>query len=376
MKIDKLKNYSLELILCIILFFALFVSNIITRTVLSIILLVYSIITYTILKKRNVISMHNKQVTVLMTLFAIVYLIAFYLIGAYVGFYESNVKFSIWTMFNYIIPIGLIILSSEIIRSVFLATKETTSNILTTVAMILIDLIVYTNIYNLSNLEGFLIIIGFSLFSSISFNLLYNYVAVRFGIKPIIAFRLITTLYAYIIPIIPDIYIFFRSFLRMICPYFIYVLLDQTYSKDNLIDIYRSKRKSLIYTLVIIAIMIVIIMLISCEFKYGVLVIGSGSMTGTINKGDAIIFEAYNSNKQVIKVGDVIIFNKENMKLVHRVIEKKLVNGQNRYYTKGDSNPEMDEGYITESQIVGIVKLKLVYIGYPTLWVRSIFMHK
>jgi len=47
--------------------------------------------------------------------------------------------------------------------------------------------------------------------------------------------------------------------------------------------------------------MVLITMLISCQFKYGILVIGSESMTGTINVGDAVIYESYN-NETIKKV--------------------------------------------------------------------------
>ena len=40
-------------------------------------------------------------------------------------------------------------------------------------------------------------------------------------------------------------------------------------------------------------------MLISCKFKFGVLVIGSGSMTGTINKGDIVLYETYGKNDEL-----------------------------------------------------------------------------
>ena len=94
-------------------------------------------------------------------------------------------------------------------------------------------------------------------------------------------------------------------------------------------------------------------------------------MTGTIDKGDAIIFEKY--DKQTIAVGQIILFDYNGTQTVHRVDEIINVNGVTRYYTKGDANKERDYGYITEDKIYGIVKLKLKYIGYPTLWVRSLF---
>ena len=112
-------------------------------------------------------------------------------------------------------------------------------------------------------------------------------------------------------------------------------------------------------------------MLISCQFRYGILVIGSESMTGSIDKGDAIVFEKYEN--QEIAEGQVIIFNYNGMQVVHRIIEMKEVNGIVRLYTKGDANAMKDSGYLTKKDVYGVVKFKIKYIGYPTLWVRNLF---
>lgn len=371
MKIDKIKVYTLESIICIILFFALFVPNIFTRIAIAVIMAIYMIIVIKTLQKRNILSIYHKQATLLMILLGALYLIIFYLMGLYFGYYDAIVKFSTWSIINYIIPLATIIIASEVIRSIFLTEKNIISKILTTISMILIDLIIYTDIYQITTFDGFLNIISFTLFASIANNLLYNYISTRFGSKPVIAFRLITVLYAYIIPIIPDIYVFFRCFLRLLYPYLIYIILEKCYSKDNFVIASTDKKKTIISTTILIVIMTLIIMLISCKFKYGILVIASGSMTGTINKGDAVVFESYDGQK--ISTGQVIIFAKNNMSVVHRVIDVKQVDGEYRYYTKGDANQQADSGYITNKDIIGISKFRIVYIGYPTLWLRDIF---
>ena len=43
-------------------------------------------------------------------------------------------------------------------------------------------------------------------------------------------------------------------------------------------------------------------MVVSGRFRYGTLVIGTGSMTGTINKGDIIIYERY--EKEELEIGE------------------------------------------------------------------------
>ena len=371
MKQDKFKLYVLEILLITILFFALFVSNIFTRVVLSVVLTIFAVITHLIIKKRKINSIHNKQVLILMSVLAVIYVLGYYLLGLYFGYYESSVKLSIWSLFNYIIPLTLLIISSEVIRYIFISQNKKTSKLVAFIATVLIDLIIYTSVFDITSLDGFLTIIGFILFASVSCNLLYNYISVRFGMKPIIIYRLITILYAYIIPITPDIYIFFQSFIRMIYPYLIYIILEYTYSRTNFVVAYKDKKRSVMGTSILIVLMALIIMLVSCQFKYGILVIGSNSMKGEIDKGDAVVFQSYRD--QIITKNNILIFEKDGMRVVHRVIEIKNVNGEYQYITKGDANEEIDQGYITKSDIVGVVKFKIKYLGYPTLWVRDIF---
>ena len=100
------------------------------------------------------------------------------------------------------------------------------------------------------------------------------------------------------------------------------------------------------------------------------MVISTHSMTGCIDRGDAIIYERYEG--QTIEEGQIIVFDYNGMTTVHRVVDIKSINGNLRYYTKGDANKEID-GYILDEQIYGLVDIKLKYFGYPTLWVRELF---
>lgn len=291
--------------------------------------------------------------------------------GFYFGFYRASVTFGLTGIIFYIIPITIVIVASEYIRSKLISQKGKFTKIATFISMVLTDLIIYTRVYDVNKLSDFLTVVGFVLFASVSCNLLYNYVSNRYGYKPVIIYRLITVLYAYIIPIIPNVYVFFRSFLRMIYPYIMYIILENTYSKSNFAVAYKDKKKNIISTAILVSVMAGITMLISCQFRYGILVIGSESMTGEINKGDAVVFEQYTNQK--IKEGQVIIFDKDNIMVVHRVVRIKNVNGEYRYFTKGDANQKEDDSYITSKDIVGVTKFRIQYIGYPSLWVRDIF---
>jgi len=217
-----------------------------------------------------------------------------------------------------------------------------------------------------------MLVIGYVLFASISSNLLYNYIAKRYGVKPNIIYRLLTVLYVYIIPVSPDIYIFFLSFYRMVFPFLIYYLLESFYGEDEEIVEIKENKLVKIASSILFVLLVVYIGLISCLFRYGALVIGSGSMTGTINKGDVIIFSKDIDIDDVEK-GDIIVFTKNDIKVVHRVIDKKQKNGEYRLYTKGDSNLQEDEGYVTEKELYGRVVNRIEDIGLPTIWLHEMF---
>ena len=371
MKRDRIKLYIIEFLLIIILCLALFVSKVFDKKILALFLLPIAIATVLLIKKKKAMSFYSRQVTWLMVGFGLIYLFVFYLMGIYFGYYKSPTQFGFKTIINFIIPFTVIIISSEYIRKTLIVQKGKLSKVLLTIVMVLIDLVIYAGVYNAFILDDMLTILGFILFASISCNLLYNYITYRFGSKGVIIYRLMTILYAYFIPYIPDIYIFFRSFLRMLYPYIIYLVFEYTYSKSNYAVAYKDKKKNLITTAVLTVVMALIIALISCRFRYGILVIGSGSMTGSINLGDAVVYESYHN--QEINKGEVIIFTKENIKLVHRVINVENMNGEIRYYTKGDANTNIDSGYITKDSIIGTIVFRIRFIGYPTLWLRDIF---
>lgn len=380
MKKDKIRIFILETLLVAILFFALFALNIVSRWVLAIVLGIYAVAATQLYKRRKIVTAEKKYATLLMVIFAMFYIAIFYLLGLHFGFTKAKILLSISTILRIILPLSIIIISSEVLRRVFLSQKLQIkiksykldiSPILTFIAMIIIDILVYAEVYNLAKLDDFLTVLGFVFFASLSCNLLYNYITNRHGVKGIMIYRLATVLFVYIIPITPNVYIFFRSFLRMLYPYIIYVIFEKLFRKEKITTAKTEQRREFIGNTVFITLAALLVMLISCQFKYGIIVVGSESMTGSLNKGDAVIFEKYKN--QPIENGQVIIFKYNDIQTIHRVVEIQKVNGEIRYYTKGDANARNDNEYRTDKDIYALVNLRVKYIGYPTLWVRKLF---
>ena len=191
--------------------------------------------------------------------------------------------------------------------------------------------------------------------------MLYAYVVEKYGLKSIVVYRLITILYSYIIPVVPDVHVFIRCVLRIIYPYLIYQILEYTFLIKDSVESRREKRNNYMFEVIVLSIAVMIAMLVSCQFKYGALVIATTSMTGTLNKGDVIIYERFNEQEELEKE-DIIVFKNGDRKIVHRIVGINVINGKTRYITKGDANNAKDSP-INKDQIVGKVVKILPHFG-------------
>ena len=370
MKIDKVKAYSFELVLMAILLICAFTNSSNTKFLLMAITFIGTIVLSFVLKKEPNTYTNKNKVFKVVSLFAVLYIALFYVLGIYTGYLESVYPFNIKNFFAFIVPITVTVVCTEMIRNRLLTVNTRFSKVATVLITTFIDILLYLYIYDIKKMQDFLAIVGFLFFSSLASNLLYCYLSPRYGKKPIIAYRLLTTLYMYIIPVIPNVYIFFRTFIRMIYPLFIYLHLENYYNPDKEQELVRERKKDNFSLGFAMVVMTLLIALISCKFMYGALVIGSGSMKGSLDLGDVVIFS---SNKEDIKVGDVVVYKRDEIKIVHRVSKIKYVNNKYVYYTKGDANQYLDEGYVEKEDILGKVVVKVPKVGLPTLWLRDQF---
>lgn len=374
MKKDKIIEYTLAIILSVVLFFDFFVLNIFkNKILLAMFLGLYAIMCEIIIKSRKVDNTNKKTVITLMTIFGFIYVITLYLIGIFVGFYKNPSALGLKTINNKILANAMLIIFMELIRGKFIERKRKFSTILVTIGLVLVDVTTYIYSYNFSVLEDVLTLIGYVILSSISVNLLCNYIAKRYGIIPNIIYRIITVIYTYIFPILPDIYLFFQTTFRILYPYMIYLVIDNLLERETFKVAIENRKVSFISFIIEIIVVIGIVLLISCNFKYGVIVVGSSSMSKNINKGDAVVYERYEN--QTLEEGQVIIFYKDDIRMIHRIQDVQVLNGEHIYYTKGDNNQQQDEGYRKAKDIMGVVKLKVIYIGWPTIWVNDLFEH-
>ncbi|MBQ8497975.1 MAG: signal peptidase I [Clostridia bacterium] len=370
--IDKRKLHISSVAIFAVLLLALVLPLGTSGRILAAVLLApMAVFVYFFIKKRSILSLNASQVLLLMTAIALAYLMLYYLSGFYFGFYKNIYKLNVSNILRFSVPIAVIIVSTEVIRYVMVAQEDKIADVLCYLSCVIAEMLVCSTIPNISSFARFMDLVAMTLFPAIVSNFLYHYLSKRYGMLPNIVFRLLTTLYVYLIPISIGISDSLVSFIKVLLPIAIFLFIDMLYEKKKRYALAKKNRLGVPITVLAAAILISVAMLVSNQFYYGALVIATESMTGEIDKGDVIIFESY--EEQIIIEGQVIVFEKNGSMIVHRVADIQIINGNTRYYTKGDANDALDAGYITDAEIVGLVNYKIPYIGFPTLWLRSLF---
>lgn len=331
-----------------------------------------AVLSYIFLKKRPIPSINTKQVLMMMSIISLVYLMLYYLSGLAFGFYRNPYALRVEFLLTFFLPTALVIVASEVFRYVIRAQEDKRADVLCYISCVIAEITVCSTVsVALSSFSNFMDLVGKTLFPAIIANLLYHYLIKRYGYYPNIVYRAITSLYIYIIPYRPAMAESLLVFANLMIPLAIYAFIDSLFEKKRTLALGKKSKLEKPITVVAIAIMLSVIMLVSNQFRFGTYVIATESMTGELNVGDAAIYEKYKD--QTIIKGQVIAFKDGKSVVVHRVDNIEIINGITRYYTKGDANEDRDAGFITDGDIVGLINFKIPYIGYPTIWLRSLF---
>jgi signal peptidase len=325
-----------------------------------------------LIRKRSIPSVNKQQVLMIMSVIAVVYLMLYYLTGLAFGYLNNPYALKAKFFLTRLIPAAIVIAASEVYRWVMRAQEDRTADTFCYLSCVLAEMIVCaTADVATSSFGHFMELVAETMFPALLANLLYGYLTRRYGYYPNMIFRAVTTLYLYVIPVVPAISRALVAFAGLFVPLLIYLFIDSLYEKKRRYALVKKSKLVVPITVLAVAAMTITIMVISNQFSIGAHVIATGSMTGELNKGDVAIHERYED--QTIIEGQVIAFEKDGRVVIHRVVDIQIINGQARYFTKGDANPAEDSGFILDSDIVGIVNFKIPYIGYPTLWLRSLF---
>ena len=370
----NLKLYIIE----IILFISIIVFNIVINNVYclytSVILLSIAAYYFYGFFKDNAYSKGNVIRIVLSCVLS--FFIIIYGIGLITGFNKGVFSLDLVYIFKAILLEVVFIVCSELLRYIIArrSMKNITPIVIYTFLLCLLNIMIEINGLDFSDRELVFIFISITVIPVISREFLCSYLTYKVSYVPSLLFKLVITLYPLILPIVPNLGNYLYSVTNIILVYLIYLFSSNTIVRANKKAFKYSKKVSrgVIY-IPILVVLVLLIVLVSGIFKYRLIAIASNSMKPIYERGDAVIYEKVNVDD--LNVGDIIAFKKEGVIITHRIV---VLEKNDKYYikTKGDHNNSIDYFELNSSEILGKVKYKINYIGYPTIWVNELLKGK
>lgn len=310
----------------------------------------------------------------------IAYYVITYFIGFFIGFVYSNYSRSLFGILRNLLTSFLTILFIEIMREKIIKNGRYYKSliVLSVFVFTFLEIMVQLSFGNLRSgveLVQFFMVILIPCLSKNIFLTLSTYYTDKTNS---IVYDSIMTLPTYLLPVFPDFGDYINTLLVTILPLLLLAISYKLllYKRDKIVDskwyISYGKLQDFL-TGVLLGILFMVIYLVSGRGRFFAMAIGSGSMTGVINKGDVVVVDR--KKREKYEKYDIIAFEQGGEIVVHRIMG--IVKGEDSvsYKTKGDANNAEDIWIVESDDIVGKVKVRLPFIGIPTVTLSE-FMHK
>lgn len=209
---------------------------------------------------------------------------------------------------------------------------------------------------------------------AIATSLLLTYIAFTCGYGSQLIFRLGLVATVILPPILPKYDWYLTGMALLLLVIFTYVALDRS-RPDRERQVRRTAKRhtKIAWDIMFGVAMVGLIAFMTGVFSYKPTVIMSNSMNPVFYRGDMVVVQ---KRRPVdIQMGDILQYEVPGKTVTHRVvnIDKAPDNsGERMFITKGDNNSNIDCMPVRENQVTGVVKARLPYIGYPTVWLKSL----
>jgi len=213
--------------------------------------------------------------------------------------------------------------------------------------------------------------LGNTFFPALSENVLASYLALLGGVVPAVIYRGTLLAFRWLAPVLPDLNWIMHALMGTFVPIFGLIMAHQLYLGEAVKPRRRKgEGENPAGWIATSAVSILVIWFALGVFSVFPVAIVSGSMSPYLEVGDVAIVKRISPAE--VKVGDVIQFQEEKVRITHRVIEIKESRKKERYFiTKGDANASADVEPVYPEQVIGRVIYVVPRAGWITIWLRG-----
>ncbi len=363
---------TIQIFMLLVIITGFFYGSIFENNLEVLFLLVSFIALYSVFKIDLKNDYKYKQILKIVITCLLFYFVFIYVAGLFTGFAKTIYTFNFNNFIYNIIPTIIYIILMECIRTIYINKSNNNKIIiiLSCIIFILYDSFSKYYLYDFKVSDELYEYIGLIVLTSIARNIFLTILCSKSNVINCVIYRIITEIYIFLVPIVPNFGPYINSVLEIALPLIIGLILIRP--PIRILSSPKKSKYSRTLSVVITAILLLIVLLNSGFIKYQMFVIGSNSMNTYIYRGDVIIARRTN-NKEIknIKKGEILVFRYNNKIISHRVY--KIIKRDNKLYfkTKGDNNDQVDDNIVKEKDIIGTVSFRIKYIGLPSIWLRE-----
>ena len=363
---------TIQIFMLLVIITGFFYGSIFENNLEVLFLLVSFIALYSVFKIDLKNDYKYKQILKIVITCLLFYFVFIYVAGLFTGFAKTIYTFNFNNFIYNIIPTIIYIILMKCIRTIYINKSNNNKIIiiLSCIIFILYDSFSKYYLYDFKVSDELYEYIGLIVLTSIARNIFLTILCSKSNVINCVIYRIITEIYIFLVPIVPNFGPYINSVLEIALPLIIGLILIRP--PIRILSSPKKSKYSRTLSVVITAILLLIVLLNSGFIKYQMFVIGSNSMNTYIYRGDVIIARRTN-NKEIknIKKGEILVFRYNNKIISHRVY--KIIKRDNKLYfkTKGDNNDQVDDNIVKEKDIIGTVSFRIKYIGLPSIWLRE-----
>lgn len=341
-------------------------------------LIFLSFLSYKISKDTKKNNKYKKDLLETITIIMMIYIILYFTSGLLFTYVRSPYNHSLIGIIKNIWIYIVVILFEEYIRYTLIKNSGNKKRYFIFIGLLFLILEVNFSsfITSFKDNETIFKYISSIIIPCICHSFLSNYLVQKGDYKTSITYLLPLKLMVILLPIYPNLDWFFSSLYEIILAIIIYVFAYDFYEKKILRIRKRKNQKSNIVTYFPYLIFFIVFgLFIAGVFSYKPVAIVSNSMYPKIKRGDIVISKKIEkTDLKNIRLYDIIEYRLDNSVIVHRVIAIDFdQKGNLVFITKGDNNKDKDPKKVTEDQVLGLVKIKVPKVGYPTVWLNDFF---
>lgn len=325
--------------------------------------------------KRNVNTNLKKSILSVTIVFVLAYFAITYGIGFAIGYNKNAYSMELSSLIGNIISPIITIICIELIRYIYIENNKFSKQSIGFIifSIIIFEICINTRLKDFDNIEFLFVSATTIILPIISKNLVLSYLTYNVGYRPALLYRLIMDISVFVLPVVPAFGDYLNSVVGILSPALLYIYVSRIIEEYyNGFEYNFSINKFHWTDIPYMAFLLMLIALISGKFQYTIMGVGSDSMHPYIDRGDAVLLNS-SVNKNKLKTGDVIAFENDNKVVIHRLFEIKEEKDKTYYITKGDANNTTDDIEVTYSDIVGVVKFRIKYLAYPTVYLNDLF---